>query len=175
MRALTFQGFLKNYLRQLSGVGTESANKLLEMARINPRLKAPLVLYAKASLPKNRLGGLQNKNAWLAEQIDLYFSDAENEKELLQTLKENRVPDEYKKVHQSYLAKRDKIKQEQELKDLIRAKVKRLAEEKKISDYRVYKDLGINSGNYHAFVHQGDVSKLGLDRARQMLEYLEAK
>jgi len=46
MRKLTFEGFLKQYVAELSGVQTASVHKLADCMAENPRLKEPLFLYA---------------------------------------------------------------------------------------------------------------------------------
>ena len=46
MRKLTFEGFLKQYVAELSGVQTASVHKLADRMAKNPRLKEPLFLYA---------------------------------------------------------------------------------------------------------------------------------
>lgn len=48
MRKLTFEGFLKQYVAELSGVQTASIHKLADCLNENPRLKEPLFLYALA-------------------------------------------------------------------------------------------------------------------------------
>lgn len=48
MRKLTFEGFLKQYVAELSGVQTVSIHKLADCLSENPRLKEPLFLYALA-------------------------------------------------------------------------------------------------------------------------------
>ena len=48
MRKLTFEGFLKQYVAELSGVQTASVHKLADCMAENPRLKEPLFLYARA-------------------------------------------------------------------------------------------------------------------------------
>ena len=48
MRKLTFEGFLKQYVAELSGVQTASAHKMADHMAENPRLKEPLFLYALA-------------------------------------------------------------------------------------------------------------------------------
>ena len=48
MRKLTFEGFLKQYVVELSGVQTASVHKLADCMTENPRLKEPLFLYALA-------------------------------------------------------------------------------------------------------------------------------
>ena len=48
MRKLTFEGFLKQYVAELSGVQTANVHKLADCMTENPRLKEPLFLYALA-------------------------------------------------------------------------------------------------------------------------------
>ena len=46
MRKLTFEGFLKQYVAEFSGVWTASVHKLADCLSEDPRLKEPLFLYA---------------------------------------------------------------------------------------------------------------------------------
>ena len=48
MRKLTFEGILKQYVAELSGIQTASVHKLADCLSENPRLKEPLFLYAWA-------------------------------------------------------------------------------------------------------------------------------
>ena len=48
VRKLTFEGFLKQYVTELSGVQTASIHKLADCLQDNPRLKEPLYLHALA-------------------------------------------------------------------------------------------------------------------------------
>ncbi len=137
MRALTFNGFLKNYLQQLSGAETESMNKLLKLSQENPRLRAPLALYAKVALPGQQRERLLQKDPALRGEVERHFSAVQTEGDLLRFLAGGDAPAEYRKVYCSYVAKRDKSQTEQELKELLRKKVLKLRAEKKISDYRV--------------------------------------
>lgn len=45
---------------------------------------------------------------------------------------------------------------------------------KGVSRYRMAKDLGLNPGNLHAFLAQGNPSKLSLDRVFELVSYVEA-
>ena len=48
MRKLTFEGFLKQYVAELSGVQTASIHRLADCLSENLRLKEPLFLHALA-------------------------------------------------------------------------------------------------------------------------------
>lgn len=174
MRELTFNGFLKGYLQRLSGAETESVNKLLEMARENPRLEAPLVLYAKAALPDSQATRLWKKAPKLGEEAERYFSPVQTERELLDLLAAGKAPSQYGKVYRSYVSRKNRVKMEQELKELIRTKILKESVTKSVSDYRIYKSLDLNPGNYHAFVRHGDTTKLSLGNAKRILTYLES-
>ena len=174
MCILTFHGFLKKSLRLLSGADTESVGKLSIMAASNPRLKAPLVLYM-ATLPKHQRRKLQRVAPELAVELTRYFDQINCEEDLIRVLQNGNVPKEYSKVYTSYLCKRNARQQDTELKYLIRNRIMELAEDKNISGYRISKEIGIDVRNCYAFLHCGDVSKLGLDKARQVLEYLKAQ
>ena len=47
VRKLTFEGFLKQYVTELSGVQTASIHKLADCLQDNPRLKEPLYVSYK--------------------------------------------------------------------------------------------------------------------------------
>lgn len=174
MQTLTLHGFLKNYLKHLSGMNTGSLSKLSKLALVNPRLQAPMVLYIAVAVPKQQRQRLYKVNPLLEVELRRYFDGVEDDKGLVRVLQEHSIPNEYQKAYKSYLVVRDRAKHERELKCLVRNKIMELAEEKQISDYRVYKDLGISGGNYHAFVRKGEMGRLGFDKVRQVLEYLES-
>ena len=53
--------------------------------------------------------------------------------------------------------------------------IKYLQQEKNVSTYRVYTDLGLNHGNVNAYLKYGDISNVSLEVAEKVLEYLAAK
>jgi len=59
------------------------------------------------------------------------------------------------------------------VKGLMHNKIVQLKEKKGVSNYRIYKDLGLNSGNANAFIKNGDTSKVAVNTAERMLEYLK--
>ena len=74
----------------------------------------------------------------------------------------------------SYVARRDAPARDARLKMAARDRVLALEAEKRVSRYRMAKDLGLNPGNLHAFLTQGVPSKLALDKAYGLVKYLEA-
>ena len=81
---------------------------------------------------------------------------------------------EYSKVWRSYVARRDAQGRDAELKLEARKRVLALESKKHVTRYRMAKDLGLNPGNLHAFLAQGNPNKLSLNRVVDLVEYLEA-
>lgn len=173
MRALSFHGFLKQYLRTLSGLETESVYKLLDAVRDNPRLREPLLLYALLSLSGPRLERFVGKDTRMEKDYAEHFKGCSDTDTLARALEQDTTPNGYKKVYRSYIARRDAGKTEQALKELIRKDILRLQRHKPVSQYRVYKDLGINPGNYDAFVNRGQTGRVSLELAQRIFKYWE--
>ena len=57
---------------------------------------------------------------------------------------------------------------------LMRDRINRLKEQKNVSVYRIYTDLGLNHGCVHAYIKNENVKGIGLNTAKQILEYLKA-
>ena len=175
MRTLTFRGFLGQYVSALSLSGSKRLYTLAEeAASTNPRLKEALFLYALFSDNAPYLLTVTKSLATAQEYNSLL---GRYDKTSMETALLNNEPSlsvEYRKVYKSYLAVRDKNKGEQHTKSLMRAKIMRLQSEKGVSNYRIYKDLGINHGNMNAYLKNGDCSKVSLDTARKTIHYLES-
>ena len=62
MRELTFQGFLKNYIKELSISNSLDFNKLVLEIQKNPRIKEPLYLYSIVSNKQTKLKQLLENN-----------------------------------------------------------------------------------------------------------------
>lgn len=63
MRELTFQGFLKNYIKESSISNSLDFNKLVLKIQENPRIIEPLYLYSIASNKQTRLNQLLENNS----------------------------------------------------------------------------------------------------------------
>jgi transposase-like protein len=80
---------------------------------------------------------------------------------------------EYAKLWRSFVARRDAHRRDADLKSEARQRALALAHEKGVSRYRMARDLGLNDGNLHAFLAQGNVRKLSLERALALVRYLQ--
>jgi hypothetical protein len=174
MRDLTFAGFLKSYVRSLSKTETNSLYKLAkEAADENPRLREPLLLYAVFTdntdvlLRATKVPALYSEYKNLANR----YSKAGFEAALQDV--SSTLPEEYKKVWRSYLSKKNRLHNDNHTKELMRNKVVKLQKAKGVSNYRLYADLRLNSGNFNAWLKHGDPNKVSLDTARRTVKYLE--
>lgn len=175
MKQLTFRGFLSRYVRQLSRYDTNGLYKLAqEAAEENARLKAPLLLFALYSGKEDVLLKA-TKDAALKEHyrslLDRYSAEA-----MTKALDGNSsdLNEEYFKVWRSYRSAANKTVSEADTKELMRKKIKRLQEKNGVSNYRIYKDLGLNPGNLNAWLKHGHADKVSLETARKTLRYVEA-
>jgi len=173
MRALTLHGFLSQYVRDLSPTYTGSLYKLSKEAVVNPRLREPLFLYAVTSDKADLLLQATKDDQLNAEYANMLASY--DRASLFHALESGDpiLPDSYRKIYKSYVSVRDRVKAESRTKELILGKIRRLQREKRISNYRIYTDLRLNHGNLNAFLKHGDLTKVSLEAARRVEEYLD--
>jgi len=166
MKPLTFKGFLKAYLSELSLCGSSSVRKLEKEVDSNLRLLEPLALYAKMTLNEEQLSKIKNKRVRSALMYLESYNDVE------QALQEKTLSEAYRKVYNSYLVKTSRVKNEEHTKSLMLLRIKELQQKKHITNYRIYTDLHLNPGNVNDFLTNGNVSKLSLKTAETIFEYV---
>ena len=175
MRELTFVGFLSRYVRELSMSGTNSISKLArEAATNNYRLREPLLLYA-LSTDNSALLQKSIKNDMQKARYDAILEQYSKE-QMLQALKENDpdLPAEYRKVWRSYLAQKNRKETDAQTKELIRQRILSMQKEKGVSNYRIYKTLGLNPGNVNDWLRNGAGEKVSLSTARKAFVFLQS-
>ena len=175
MRALTFRGFLGSYVESLSGERTLALTRLAQLRRDEPRLTEPALLWAAASGQADRMCRLLEGHDDLRRECKLLAGlAADGTLEQALSAQDARLRPEYLKVWRSYLARRDAHLRDAGLKLEARKRALALAKAKKVTRYRMASDLGLNPGNLHAYLVQANPSKLSLDRAMELVRYLEA-
>lgn len=175
MRRLTFNGYLESYVRRLAGKDTLALSQLASLGQSEPRLVEPLLLWATKNGQSERLLKLLEGRVDLQRELRLLVSLEDcNRLEASLADTDPRLRREYVKVWRSYLVRRDGAQRDAELKLAARERVLALEPMKHVSRYRMAKDLGLNPGNLHAFLSQGNAAKLSLDRAYELVRYLEA-
>ena len=175
MRRLTFAGFLQSYVRSLSGADTLALPRLAAVTETEPRLVEPLLLWASVTDRAGRLSSLLEGRE--AMQRELWTLTRLHEADLLEDAlahEDPRLRPEYAKAWRSYVARRDAVNRDKDVRLEVRKRVLELEARKGVSRYRMAKDLGLNPGNLHAYLSQGVPTKLSLDRVAELVRYLEA-
>jgi len=174
MRKLTFEGFLKQYVAELSGVQTASIHKLADCLSENPRLKEPLFLYALA-YDKVELLLRYTANSTIAAEYE-QLSNLYSREQVLALLQNQsaELSEGYLKVWRSYCSIRDAALADNDTKELIHRRVVEIQQKKHLTNYRIYADLKLNPGNVNAWLKHNDSSKMSLDCARQIYKYAKS-
>lgn len=166
MRQLTLLGFLSEYVKSLSECNSLNIHKLInEVYGGNYRLREPLFLYCHYS--------------GKSEILLKYLNDTDIEEytvvaTLLENNRTNDLPTDFVKVLNSYKRKVGMKNNDYNIKMLMLDKIIKLKEQKNISNYRIYTDLNINAGNFNDFVKNRKLSRLSLDKSREVYNYLQS-
>lgn len=165
MRKLTMSGFLSDYVTSLSESRTLNIHKLAgEIYNGNYRLREPLFLYCYYSGKSDILLKYLNDNDTTEYN---YVS------ELLEKNQISSLPDDFAKVINSYNRRVGMHDNDNHIKSLMLDKIIKLQKEKHVTNYRIYKDLKINPGNFNSFVKNGNLKKLSLNKSREVYNYLQ--
>jgi hypothetical protein len=176
MKPLTFKGFLRKYVLELSACKSYSLSKLAQEAeRQNARLREPLLLFAILTHDGNTLLRLLNKNKKIINDYNQYFLRCKNAESILKAFEHNSdsLPLSYQKVYNSYLSEKNRFLSDSHTKSLMKKKIVNLQKEMKLTDYRLYTDLHLNSGNFNAFMKHDRMDRLSLESTRRILKHLE--
>lgn len=166
MRQLTLLGFLSEYVKSLSECNSLNIHKLInEVYGGNYRLREPLFLYCHYS----------GKSEILLKYLN--DTDIEEYTVVVTLLKNNQtddLPTDFVKVLNSYKRKVGMKNNDDNIKMLMLDKIIKLKEQKNITNYRIYTDLNINAGNFNDFVKNRKLSRLSLDKSREVYNYLQS-
>ena len=175
MRELTFAGFTKKYVEELSVEHTTAIYKLLrEAVTQNARLKEPLYLHALAFDKVDLLLRYTVNRAVAAEYEQLSNRYSLAQMLLLLENQSLELPEGYLKVWRSYCSVRDAALADNDTKELIHRRVVEIQQKKHLTNYRIYADLKLNPGNVNAWLKHNDSSKMSLDCARQIYKYAKS-
>lgn len=146
MRKLTFEGFLKQYVAELSGVQTASIHKLADCLQDNPRLKESLFLYALAFNKVELLLRYTANSAVAAEYEQHSNRYSLAQMRLLLEKQSPELPEGYLKVWRSYCSVRDAALADNDTKELIHRRVLELQQKKEIDELSYLHRLEAESG-----------------------------
>ena len=178
MRQLTLKGFLRQYCCLLAELDTRSYARLVNRAENGwSRLVEPLALLAvvedKLPLLKKRAGDLTRAGiTQLEAAMPIESNTPVTESSLLE--RKDDLPESFRKVLDSYVAEKGKAANERRLTGVLREMLLPLMEEKRLTGYRLCKDLGLNTGNVYAYLAKGNVRCVSKETALRMFEYAEA-
>lgn len=163
MAKYTLKGFLSSYVQSLSFDNTLSIHKLYtEVYNGNSRLKEPLFLFCYHN----------NKQGVLFK----YLNDGDKiEYNTMVSLIVNKdvLPRAYEKVYESFQYVANKQDNEQRVKKLLAQRINIVRADKHISNRQLLKHISVDSSNYFAFTKRGDVNRLSITKAKEILDYLE--
>ena len=162
MRRLTFKGFLEQYLTELSCGETCAVSKLDKELDNNLRLREPLALYIALYKPE-----YQVKSEKLQLACDYLCS-----REIVSSLEQQKLKPEFNKVYVVYKNKVNVFENEADTKQTIRNRVLEKQFSNRISNYSIYKALGLNPGNVNDYLKNGNTSKLSLETAYLIYDYV---
>lgn len=162
MRKLSFTGFLKQYIKDVSGLDTLSIHKLVLASKKNYRMVDSLLLYCVFTDSKDLLNKYSN-NKYFTLMNEL------NRDNFL----DNRYQEyDFQKIWEAYENSNKKVEYENEFKTKLREVVVRTMKEKRISNYRVYTDLKLNPGNVNDYLTNGNCRKVSLDVSKMIYRYV---
>lgn len=174
MRQLTLKGYLESYVPYLAGEDTLALARLVQHLPEEPRLVAPMLLWAAVAGKGDRLSKLLQSDEQRRELEVLMSLQSASLLEAALAAGDPQLRPEYAKAWRSFVARRDATRRDSDLKLEARRRALDLASEKSVSRYRMARDLNLNDGNLHAFLAQGKSNALSLERAFDLVEYLEA-
>lgn len=172
---LTFKGFLKIYCAELSGINTTNIRRLVNAANTDsPRVAEPLFVYAAVSEKLEYLISV-SKNTWMHKDY-VKFSNILSKKfsGVMEFLKSSSAPKRYAAVLKAYNSKDDIVNSNRRILNKLRPKVKDSLKKSGMSKYKVCKELGINAGNFYAYMN-GDDSKISSEIAYAVISLGDKK
>ena len=166
MRKLTFVGFLKQYVKELSLCNSYCLKKIDREAEQNYRVVAPMALLAKLTAGEEQIYAVSSK------RLQNAFHELENIADVKTALQNNLLNEDFQKVYKTYQSLAGKHENENHTKEMMLKKIRKAQAQKHISNYRIYTDLHLNHGNINDFLTNGNVTKLSLETAKAILEYV---
>jgi hypothetical protein len=175
MRRPNFIGWVSRELKYLSGEDTLNLRRLAWLAQgKTPRLRERVVLYAIATKRGEKLRvyiydeALLNELNAVEEKLRNFDFNSPGTADI------KGIPDRYLKAIQSYQAAYNKIDVRNSSKRMRWEKTVRLQKMKGISNADIYRRLGLDAGNTNAYLKNGDIDRVSLSTATEIMNHLIA-
>jgi hypothetical protein len=175
MRRPVFKRWIKRQVQEIAGTETLNLRKLASAAQKDkPRLIEPLLLYAVAAGYVDRLISLiyQEEIQKSYEAVLLHLEGIDLENAALSGQLDNILPREHAKFLISYRAAYNRPETARDSKRMRWERSRILQLEKGISTAEIYRTLGFNAGNVNAYLKHGDIDKVSLQIATDIMNYL---
>ena len=138
---------------------------------MNLRLVEPLILYIRFA----NLNDTYIKfrcNDLLDKAMNQFVIDYPSIPTLLTEFEKKNVESNFQKVYVSYLYFKHRKENESQLKEKMIEKIMELITVKKISKYRLSKELKINPGNLNSYLKHQKIDALSTQKCNGLLNYL---
>ncbi len=170
---LTFNGFLRAYCRELTGLETDNLKRLISRVVNEAPAAAETVMAFAAVQGKAEYAATLARGSWLEEGYGKFLAEYAAFDSVESYLASESAPDRYRKVWRAYLAKRDAVVADRRVSALMREKTRALMGQSGLTVYKLCKALGLNKGNVYAYLNKGDTSKVSRATARRIMEFAE--
>lgn len=171
MKELTFKSYLKNYVRDISGINTLDITRLVnEISNGNTELKEPLILYCilcdKVSTLKNVIRRTPD--------FDMDLGETSYTEKDIKSAKSS-APATYKSIYQAYLEEKKDGKISHEHKENLRKQILKLNKKHNISMRKLSIIAGVDSSNFNTFMKNKEYPKVSTERLEKVVSFLEEK
>lgn len=165
-------GFMLGYCQELTGLGTSSLKKLFSSVRDgHPRAAEPLMLLAIAQGREAYLCNLSRSTPYESAYRDFAKRFEESGKDAEEFASSLPATDRFGKAAAAWMSEKQRLERDRSTLKGVAAEMNRILEEKGISRATACNALGLDKGNFYAFL-KGDVRRLSrktaLDAYRQL-------
>lgn len=161
----SFEGFLRQYCQEITGIGSTSVRKLFDAVESDaPHAAEAVLLYAVVSKKNSFLMRSVEGSAWEVSYrsfLNAYEHSGRSLEEYLESLPDG---DRFHKVYRSWQSSRGRLERDRETLANVAKSMRALLKEKGITRAEACRLLGLNKGNFYAFL-KGDASKLSRETA----------
>ena len=174
LKAISFEGFLLKYLKDLSGENTSSIRKLANEVGKCPRLREPLILYCYFFVERTTAKRLLY-NSDLYTDFLRFVDRFPNFEDAMTFLQENELSnDAFAKVYHSYWCYANRTSIDNQLKQKMLENIQKLQKEKNISTNELLncEALELNKENFRNFL-RGDMSALSCEKVFEIFCFVK--
>lgn len=167
---LTFKGFLRAYCRELTGVESDSLRRLFAAVATDSPAAAEAVMVFAAQQGKAAYLARLAQGSWAESSYRGFTEAIASFESLASYLQSDAAPQRYRKVWQAWEAQRDAIATDRRVISMMRERTQAALAQASTTPYAICQQLGLNKGNFYAYLNGGDVTKVSRATARRIME-----